>query len=474
MIKRGAEMARRKSQGDGIPTGRMSRTLPVVQLAARTTGESIVASLRRREPPPEVYARRADRYVEVLGRSKGALMKAAQMLSVLPVLSTDNPDAQAAFQTALTRLQADAPPMAPELAAEMIEQELGAPPSQIFAEFDMTPLAAASIGQVHLARHHDGRALAVKVQYPGVADAIRSDLRNTELMSVFFQFLRSVVPLLSRSNPKALAAEISARLTEELDYRLEAANQAFFADAYRGHPFIHVPEVLPELSSSRVLTQEFADGMLWTDATGASQQLRNTWGEAVYRFAHGSLRRFGVSNADPNPGNYVFHDDGTVSFIDFGCVKRFDDAMVAMVREIFRVGLSQDGEALWRLLVEGGTFDARHGLTPDELFEHFRVRFEVFMNGPQPLTMTPETLKEILAHEFSNAGHGGAWLRSVKNTDAWFFYTRIELGVYGVLAGLQSSNEVLAIVREMDFGDPPGTPLGEADAAFWAARVGSM
>jgi hypothetical protein len=223
-----------------------------------------------------------------------------------------------------------------------------------------------------------------------------------------------------------------------------------------------------------VLTQEFADGMLWTEATGASQQLRNSWGEAVYRFAHGSLRRFGITNADPNPGNYVFHNDGTVSFIDFGCVKRFDDAMVAMVREIFRVGLSQDSEALWRLLVEGGTFDARHGLTPDELFEHFRVRFEVFMNGPQPFTMKPETLKEILDHEFSNAGHGGAWLRSVKNTDAWFFYTRIELGVYGVLAGLQSSNEVLAIVREMDFGDPPGTPLGEVDAAFWATRVGSM
>ncbi|HEY1829127.1 MAG TPA: AarF/ABC1/UbiB kinase family protein [Acidimicrobiales bacterium] len=461
---------RQGADGDGIPTGQLKRSIPIVRLAVRTSGEEVLATLRRRPVPPETYVRRADRYVEVLGRSKGALMKAAQMMSIVPVLNNEDPGAQAAFQAALTRLQADAPPMAPELAVQVIEQDLGLSPERAFAEFDPEPMAAASIGQVHLARHHDGRALAVKVQYPGVAEAIRSDLRNTELMMVFMQLMRAVAPPLTRSNPKALAAEISTRIKEELDYRLEASNQAFFAEAYRGHPFIRVPEVVTELSGSMVLTQEYAAGVHWAEAMTADQSLRNDWGETIYRFAHGNLRRFGRYNADPHPGNYVFHLDGPVSFLDFGCVKRVDAGWITMIKEITRAAISQDGEALWRVLVEGGTFDAKSGLSSDELAEHFSARINLF-TGPQPFAISPEMLAGMIDHEFSTRGHASKWVRSIKNSDAWIFYMRLELGVYGILAGLGSVNEGLAIAKEMDMSGPVLTPLGQANAAYWAART---
>jgi len=254
--------------------------------------------------------------------------------------------------------------MAPELAAEVIQTDLGQTPDQVFAEFSPTPIAAASIGQVHVARLPDGRPVAVKVQYPGVAEAIRSDLRNSELLAVFFQFLRSVVPGASRIDYRAVAAEISARITEELDYRLEAANQSFFADAYRDHPFIRIPKVIAELSTSRVLTQELAEGLRWNDAVEADQSLRNTWGEVIYRFAHRSKQELGIFDTDPHPGNYIFHPDGTVSFLDFGCVKRFTAKQVTQNRDLYRASLHQDAQAFWQGFVDVGGIDPLKGPTP--------------------------------------------------------------------------------------------------------------
>jgi predicted unusual protein kinase regulating ubiquinone biosynthesis (AarF/ABC1/UbiB family) len=397
-------------------------------------------------------------------------MKAAQMFSIIPMPTESSPANQAAFQTAMARLLQEAPPMAPELAAEVVRAELGAHPEEIFAEFSPEPIASASIGQVHLARHHDGRPLAVKVQYPGVAEAIKSDLRNTELLAVTFQLFRSMMPGLARSDPRTIAAEVSARIIEELDYRLEAANQTFFAQTYAGHPFIRIPSVLPELSTSRVLTQDFVEGLPWGVAIEASQELRDQWGEAIFRFGHGSLRKLGVFNADPHPGNYLFHEDGTVTFIDFGCVKRFTPAEVDQIHAIYRAAMEHDGDLLWHTLVESGTFDAKHAPTPDELMTHFRTRFEVFI-GKGTIKMTPEMLSKILDQEFALGGVDGRFLRSIKNSEAWMFYSRLELGIYGILAGLQGSADGSDIIREFDLGEPPVTPLGLLEADFWAART---
>ncbi|MBL1079456.1 hypothetical protein JK358_34125 [Nocardia sp. 2] len=171
-------------------------------------------------------------------------MKAGQTLSLAAMTSMfeDAP----AYQQALSRLHDNAPPMPYELTAAIIAAELGALPETLFAEFEPEPLAAASIGQVHAARLPGGGPVAVKAQYPGVAQAIRSDLANTELLASFFGILRAGVPNAVQLDVQSLMREISARIGEELDYRIEAANQADFAEVYRGPPFIRIPEVVPD------------------------------------------------------------------------------------------------------------------------------------------------------------------------------------------------------------------------------------
>ena len=456
---------------DGIPAGRVRRAAPLLGTAARTTGEAVIGALRRRgrPPEPEAYARRAERYAELLGRSKGALMKAGQILSYVPFGTAVPPENRAVFQAAMARLQASAPPMAAELAAEVVREELGAPPEKVFAAFSPRPLAAASIGQVHAARLPDGRAVAVKVQYPGVAEAIRDDLRNAELLAVFFQLLRSVVPGLTRLDPREIAQEISDRIAEELDYRHEASSQQLFADAYRGHPFIAVPEIIPDHTARRVLTQELAEGLPWDAARGASQRLRDCWGEAIYRFAFGSLRRLRAFNADPHPGNYLFRRDGSVVFLDFGCVKRFDADQVTQMQDLARAAVRQDARALWHAFVEVGFFAATDGLTPQEVLDWYNGPFEMLL-GPQPFRITPETAARIIDNEASPTGPFGRVVRSLRLPGDYVFMSRIDLGLLAVFAELRATANWRGIQAELDEDAPAATPMGEAEAAFWASR----
>src|SRR5438128_8626305 len=185
----------------------------------------------------------AEDVAQVLGGMKGAIMKAGQMMSF--VAEGLPPEAQAALAT----LQADVPPMVPSLAESVVRQELGDDPSKLFLDWDPEPVAAASIGQVHKAVLHDGREVAVKVQYPGIDKAIKGDLDNAELLYGMFASFA-----LKNMDVKALVDELRARMADELDYNLEARLQAEFADRYRGHPFTHVPDVVPERSSRRVNT----------------------------------------------------------------------------------------------------------------------------------------------------------------------------------------------------------------------------
>src|SRR5215471_13812767 len=465
-------MADSRHDRDGIPVGRLRRTAPLLGAAARGTGEAVIGALRRRgaaTEPEAAWTRRAERYAELLGRSKGALMKAGQVLSYVPFGTAVPPESREFFRAAMARLQADAPPMAPELAAEVVREELGAPPEELFAEFSIRPLAAASIGQVHAARLFDGRAVAVKVQYPGVAEAIRDDLRNAELLAVFFQLLRSVVPGLTRLDPREIAQEISDRIAEELDYRLEASSQQLFADAYRGHPFIAVPQIIPEYSTRRVLTQELAEGMPWDPARSAGQRLRDSWGEAIYRFAFGSLRRLRAFNADPHPGNYLFRRDGSVVFLDFGCVKRFDADQVAQMQDLVRAAVRRDAGALWHAFVELGFFAATDGLTCQEVLDWYSGPFEMLL-GPQPFMITPEIAARIIENEASPTGPFGRVVRSVRLPGDYVFMSRIDLGLFSVLAELRATADWRAIQAELDENSPPATPMGEADAAFWASH----
>ena len=457
------------SNGDGIDRGRLRRVAPLATLSARATGEAAVVGLRGKltgADPTEFHVRTAERYAELLGRSKGALMKAGQMLSFASVSPAVPAEFQPIYRKALTQLRDDAPPMAPELARAMLESELDRRTESAFAEFDWEPLAAASIGQVHAARLHDGREVAVKIQYPGVADAIRADLKNAQLLTTLLSLLASLYTRRPNADMRDAARDMSGRIVEELDYRFEAANQAAFAERYRGHPFIHVPEVIGELCTDRVLTQELRLGRSWSEALGAEQELRNRWAEAIWRFMYGSHARFGMINADPHPGNYVFHDDGSVSFLDFGCVQRFRRDQADMAVAILRACQRGDVLGTWRACVEVGYWRSSDPVTPEEVFAWWHEPFR-YLWDEQPFTITPEYAAGWIEHRFSPTGRSANALRYLTMQPDCLAWTRIEVAAASVLAELHATNDWAAILAEYQ-GDAPITSMGKLDYAYFA------
>ncbi len=458
--------------GDGIGRGRLRRTAPLAALTARTAGEAVVVGLRSKlagSDSTEFHVRTAERYAELLGRSKGALMKAGQMLSFVSANPAVPAEFQSIYQTALTRLRDDAPPMAPELARSVLERELGRWTESVFAQFEWEPLAAASIGQVHAARLHDGRDVAVKIQYPGVAGAICADLKNTELLSTFLGLLFGLSPRKTSFDLRGAAREMSVRITEELDYRLEAANQAEFAGIYRGHPFIHVPEVIGELCTGRVLTQELVQGKSWSDALACGQELRDSWGEAIYRFVYATNMRFCLFNADPHPGNFLFHDDGRVSFLDYGCVKRFGREQVDVMIAIGRACLREDVLGTWQACVESGFCRSTDPVTPEEVYAYWREPWELWW-AEQPFTVTPECAARWIEHKYSPTGPSANAFRHFTAAADYTTMGRIEMGAASLIAELHATNYWGSMAAEFFEGTAPLTARGKLDHAFFADR----
>ncbi len=459
-------------KGDGIARGRLRRTAPLAALSARTAGEAVVVGLRSKltgADSTEFHIRTAERYTELLGRSKGALMKAGQMLSFVSSSPAVPAEFQSIYQAALTRLRDQALPMAPELARSVLERELGRRTESAFAEFEWEPLAAASIGQVHAARLHDGREVAVKIQYPGVAQAIRADLKNTELLATFLGLMNGLSPRKMEFDFRGAAAEMSVRIVEELDYRLEAANQSEFTDIYRGHPFIHIPEVIDELCTDRVLTQELVQGKCWSDALTSGQDLRDEWAEAIWRFVYATNHRFRLFNADPHPGNYIFHDDGSVSFLDFGCVKRFGREQSEMMNAIARACLRDDVLGTWQASVEAGFWRSSDPVTPEEVFAYWRDPWELWW-AEQPFTVTPEYVTRWIERKFSPTGPSANAFRYITASPDYTIMGRIEMGAASLIAELRATNYWGSMAAEFFENTAPLTAMGKLDHAFFAER----
>ncbi len=461
------------SSSDGISHGRVRRAAPLAALSARTAGEAVVVGLRGKltgADSAEFHIRTAERYAELLGRSKGALMKAGQLLSFAAIGSTLPMETQSIYQAAMVRLRGDAPPMAGELARAVLERELGRSTGSAFAEFDLKPLAAASIGQVHSARLHDGRAVAVKIQYPGVADAIGADLKNTELLATFLSLIiGGVFARRLNFDLRGAARELGVRIAEELDYRHEAASQAEFAEYYRGHPFIHIPEVVGELSTERVLTQELVRGRSWEEAVTAPQELRDRWAEAIWRFTYGTYKHIYMFNADPHPGNYVFHEDGSVSFLDFGCVKRFRREQVEMMDAIVRECLRGDVHGTWRACVEAGFWRSSDPVTPEEVFAYWREDFAMLWSERR-FVVTPEYVARRIERRCSPNGPSANALRHSTVSPDYTVMSRIEIGSASVIAQLRAGNHWGAIAAEDLEKAAPFTEMGKRARAFFEKR----
>jgi predicted unusual protein kinase regulating ubiquinone biosynthesis (AarF/ABC1/UbiB family) len=443
---------------------------PLMGLAARTAAGAAAARLIGRPSRAEHHARTAERYAELLGQSKGVLMKAGQMLSFTSAGPVVPAELQSIYQTTLSRLRSDAPPMARTLARSTLEGELGRPAKSVFAEFDWIPLAAASVGQVHAARLHDGRAVAVKIQYPGVADAIAADLENTELLATFLSLtVGGLSPRKLRLDFRGMAGEMHARIAEEVDYRLEAANQAEFADRYRGHPFIHVPDVIDELCTGRVLTQELVRGLSWDEALIAGQEQRDRWAEAIHRFAYGSYGRFCMFNADPHPGNYLFHEDGSVSFLDFGCVKRLRREQVEIMDAVVAACLHHDVLGTWRASVEAGFWRSSDPVTPEEAFRYWRDDWAMIW-AEQRFAVTPEYVDRWVERKFSPAGPSANALRYITIPPEYTLIGRLETGLAAVVAQLHASARWGSMAAERFDRAAPLTDMGRRDHEFFESR----
>jgi predicted unusual protein kinase regulating ubiquinone biosynthesis (AarF/ABC1/UbiB family) len=464
-----------------LPTGRVGRTARLVGLAGHTVATRTQTRIHRHADGDAAKAaerarqeRLAERYAEVLGDMKGAVMKVGQILSFVDVDGVVPASSRELFQSALARLQSDVPPLAPDEIADVIATELGGPTDGIFAFFSPRPVAAASMGQVHLARLADGTELAVKVQYPGVADAVRADLANTNLLvSVIRAGLALLGPEAPNVDPKILVEEIRDRVMDELDYTIEAANQSEFCSLYDGHPFIHIPGVYPELSTGRVLTTEYVHGMRWSEAITANEAIRSRWGEAIFRFVFASLHQHGIFNADPHPGNYLFHEDGTVTFLDFGCVKRFSAERVSDMSALVDAALACNAPAVLRAFINVGLLgdaDAK-GLDPDRLLQFYRSALRDRWDE-QPFTYTPESVAEIAAGTYQPLGQWSDVTGRLQMPKDLLFLNRITVGASFILGHLYASANWKSIDCEIRHDGPPSTELGHLEAA-WRDRRGS-
>ncbi|MCA9541115.1 MAG: AarF/ABC1/UbiB kinase family protein [Myxococcales bacterium] len=296
------------------------------------------------------HALAAEEIFSALGDMKGVALKLGQMLSYMDGVLPEQ--YRPVYQKALSKLQTAAPPMDWAAVEPVLVAELGGPVADIFAEFAPEPFAAASIGQVHRARLLTGEDVAVKVQYPGVANAMRADLEN---VGTFEWLLRPLVGLSDFGGDKryvrAVIDELRARLLEELDYRREAEMQMRFAECFAGDPELRVPKVFPHASSDRVLTTGFIEGRSLAEVCEtASQEDRDRYGQALVRGLVTSFHTLSLFNADPHPGNYLFPADGSVVLLDFGCVKIIPPEMLADIEGYQRtaiVATRTDAEADW-------------------------------------------------------------------------------------------------------------------------------
>jgi len=331
----------------------------------------------------------AEEMARQAGQLRGGVAKVAQLLAYTAGGSSDFGTAGA--RAALGKLWDRVPAQSPAAIARVIEEDLGAPPQRLFKTWDPTPIAAASLGQVHAATGHDGASYAVKVQYPGIAEALRDDLASDG-------FARKLAGTeLGDTLDAAALAVLRGAVLGEVDYRAEATWATRFAAAWAGDRAIRVPRVEPSLSSARVLTMERARGQTIVDVTAADQATRDAAAAAIYRFGWGSPLVHRLLQADPNPGNYLVERDADgdvqVTFLDYGCAVELDETTVAGDRELWPGILHDDaveGAERFRLAL------ARQGLLAraDTLATHAHRDWERSLAAPL-------------------AGHGGfAWSRA--------------------------------------------------------------
>ena len=443
---------------------RLDRARATLRLAARGGARYAasaprlfaVAGEQRELLREDLALRTAEDVADTLGAMKGVMMKIGQMASYI-----DDGLSPAVRQT-LARLQDSVPPMSPPLAAAVIEEELGAPPEHAFARWDPRPIAAASIGQVHRAVTLDGRAVAVKVQYPGIAETIAADLRNVALLR---RMLRIAAPA---QDVDALLSELRDRVGEELDYRREAANQRLMAAYYDGHPTIAIPRIIDGLSTRRVVTSELSGGVRFAELASWPQHERDLAAETIYRFVFRSLYDVHAFNGDPHPGNYLFQRGGRVTFLDFGLVRHFTPAELQPLLQMARtICVEHDPEAFRASLENAGFLRPGAPLSTQAIIDHLAVFYDT-IREPGLRTITSDYASSVVRRFFDLRSPVAGYIAVPR---PYVILQRINLGLFAVLGELSATADWRAISEEIwpFVRGPASTPMGEAEAR-WRVR----
>ncbi|MEU1594712.1 AarF/ABC1/UbiB kinase family protein [Streptomyces sp. NPDC005708] len=318
----------------------------------------------------ELQQRTAEQLFKVLGELKGGAMKFGQALSVFESALPE--EVAGPYRAALTKLQEAAPPMPTRTVHAVLEERLGEDWHELFLEFEDKPAAAASIGQVHRAVWHDGREVAVKVQYPGAGDALLSDL--TQLS----RFARLLGPLIPGMDIKPLIAELRDRVSEELDYGLEAQAQQAHAEEFAGDPDVLVPAVVHQCD--QVLVTEWIDGIALSEViSGGTQEQRDRAGQLLARFLFSGPARTGLLHADPHPGNFRLvpgpdggtrQEDWRLGVLDFGTVDRLPGGLPTPIGHSLRMTLEGDAQSVYELLCAEGFVKETIELDPDAVLDY--------------------------------------------------------------------------------------------------------
>jgi predicted unusual protein kinase regulating ubiquinone biosynthesis (AarF/ABC1/UbiB family) len=478
-----------------IPTSRVRRTATVGTLAAREAvkqfGTRAANVTRSEQGAREASARRqletAKQIVAVLGTMKGAAMKLGQVMSFLDVGLVPE-EHREEFQRELAKLRDAAPAVSFKQMRRVIEEDLEEGIGSIFSDFDEEPIAAASIGQVYRAtlredtrsrgapsgaypkghRQAGGRRVAVKVQYPGVAGAVRADLQNLDMI---LRLMKRMTPAL---DVKALAKEIRERIVEELDYELEAQNQRSLARIFAGHPFIAIPDVITSLSRERVLVTELVEGTSFEDLKERSQPERDRIGEIVFRFYLGCLYRHHEFSGDPHPGNFMLLADGRVAFLDFGLYKRIDADAAELELACQRAVTEGEGAELHRLLGEAEFLPEPERVDPDHLLAFIEDAIWWYTTADEAVELTPEIATEVMIESSDPRSSHFREMRHQAMRPEHLIGRRTEMLTLAVLSQLHARANWHRIAREWMYGDAAVTELGREEEEFYGrAGVGA-
>jgi predicted unusual protein kinase regulating ubiquinone biosynthesis (AarF/ABC1/UbiB family) len=425
-----------------IPRRAASRTARLAGLPLGFAGRAAlgfgkrVTGLASEVLSTELQQRTADHLFRVLGELKGGAMKLGQALSIFEAALPA--ELAGPYREALTRLQDSAPPMPAATVHRVLAEQLGPDWRSTLVEFDDAPAAAASIGQVHRGVWKDGRPVAVKVQYPGAGDALISDLGQLSRLAGLFRILQPGVAV------KPLVAELRERITEELDYQLEAASQRAFAEAYAGDDEIFVPPVVA--TADKVLVTDWLDGTpLSTVIANGSAELRDRAGMLLATLHFSAPQRVGLLHADPHPGNFRMLDDGRLGVVDFGAVARLPEGHPEPIGRLVRLALAGDADAVFTGLRDEGFIKPDLEVDPAEVLAYLLPMLEPIK--ADEFRFSRAWLRTEAARIASPRSPAYSLGRQLSLPPSYLLIHRVTLGSIGVLCQLEAKAHYRAILE---------------------------